>query len=183
MDEIKPKVFCIGLSRTATQSIVAALEQLGWHTIHYPRSVRELDMYDASADITVSRRFRYLDLVYPGAKFILTVREQKTWLVSCKRHFDSQAWRCNPFGEWTAIQRDTGDNDFAVYGSVVFHSLKFETAYALHEEKVRDYFAGRDNLLILDIVDTNDADLWRQLCDFLGVAVVTGPFPWENKSQ
>ena len=179
----KPKVFCIGLSRTATQSLVAALEILGWHTVHYPRTVQELDTYDAGADITVSRRFRYLDLVYPGAKFILTTRERKAWLASCQRHFDGQAWRRTPFEEWTAILRDTADNDFAVYGSVVFHELKFETAYELHDQHVRDYFAGRDNLLILDIADTNDEELWRRLCEFVDAPIVADPFPWENRSQ
>lgn len=89
------KVFGLGLSRTGTASLGHALNLLGVKTIHYPHDERTfadlrnanyrlhiLDDYQGIVDIPVCPYYPQLDEVYPGSKFILTVREKNSWLTS-----------------------------------------------------------------------------------------------------
>jgi len=106
----KPKVFGLGLSRTGTRSLTAALHLLGWDTVHYPVDRAALDAmvrgdvgfphlerYDGMTDITVSPYFEDLDHAYPGSKFVLTVRDEESWLKSCKNHWaDRPAYQETP---------------------------------------------------------------------------------------
>lgn len=93
------KVLVLGLSRTGTKSLSCALNQLGIQCKHYPydaRTQRELasrnarlsilEQYQAIVDISVVPGYPALDRAYPGSKFILTVRDMDSWLVSLKRH-------------------------------------------------------------------------------------------------
>ena len=82
------KIFGIGLSKTGTTSLHVALEILGYSSVHYPVTWEEFDRYDAAHDITVASRFEELDKLYPGSRFILTLRDLNQWLRSCENHFD-----------------------------------------------------------------------------------------------
>ncbi len=62
------KFFGIGLSRTATSSLVAALDLLGYQVRHYPSmnfyfgrlsiKRREFDLYDALTDLPVAHLYK-----------------------------------------------------------------------------------------------------------------------------
>ena len=82
-DPPSPKVLGVGLSKTGTSSLSAALTILGYRTVHYPPldRLRELlDDSDAATDTPVACSFRELDRQYPGSRFILTVRDPDSWL-------------------------------------------------------------------------------------------------------
>jgi Sulfotransferase domain len=164
------KVFGIGLGRTGTGSLVAALNLLGVRSIHYPsddQTLRELkaaqfrlsvlDEYDGAADISVAPYYAELDRAYPGSKFILTVRDKANWLDSIEAHLAN----VNNF-----------DYEFArfvhtvTYGCEVFHRERFARAYDCHVMNVSLYFSQRpSDLLVLDICK---GDGWDLLCSFLG---------------
>lgn len=80
------KIFGIGLSRTGTTSLTAALKILRVQAIHWPQSMGDIARHEASTDITVSLMFEELDRKYPGSKFIYTIRERDPWLASCEKH-------------------------------------------------------------------------------------------------
>ena len=97
------KVFGIGLSKTGTTSLHAALEILGYRAGTF-RHMRDLGLdhwfrgdfspnylkdLDAVTDLPVATWFRELDIRYPGSKFILTVRPRDSWLQSIKRQFEN----------------------------------------------------------------------------------------------
>jgi len=99
-----PKVFGLGLSRTGTRSLTAALHVLGIDTMHYPMDPASLetlvrgdarfpllDHYDGITDITTIPFFAELDRLHPGAKFILTTRDEASWLRSCKQPWGGMA--------------------------------------------------------------------------------------------
>src|SRR5690606_27032839 len=78
------RVFGIGLSRTGTRSLTAALHVLGIDTVHYPidddtfRALSSgqldfgiLDGFDGITDITVVPYYADLARRYPDAKFVL----------------------------------------------------------------------------------------------------------------
>lgn len=170
------KVFGIGLSRTGTTSLAAALDVLGYRTKHCPLHVWDIDHHDASTDIGVAARFEFLDGVYPGSKFIYTVRGVEAWLASCQR------W-------WTRPERREQTQDGAIvscleyerilYGGVGFNQDRFLDAYARHDEHVREWFADRpDDLLIMNICN---GDGWEKLLPFLGFGDEV-PFPCRNPS-
>ena len=88
----KPKVFCIGLSRTGTTSITVALHQLGYDAHHQchalvthdsagrPRMSRDwAEAFDVHSDIAPATVFEELAVAYPDARFVLTRREPRIW--------------------------------------------------------------------------------------------------------
>lgn len=164
---MKPKVFGLGLSRTGTTSLTVALERLGWDTKHYPnptRLISEANQHDALTDIPVILMFQEFDVIFPEAKFILTVRDKKSWLKSCKNH-----WTKKSRGGVSLLVRR------AVFGTGQFDSDIFMRAYKRHLQFVREYFKGRrDKLLIMDIIG---GEGYGKLCPFLGVDVLDEPFP------
>lgn len=166
------KIFGIGLERTGTTSLAAAMRRLGFTTHHFPRTTNEIDEADFSNDITVACRYRDLDVLYPGSKFILTLREEEAWLDSCARWYGSLAE--NHVLDFTAMAAAT-----QLYGSEFFDPELWRIGSKYHELAVRGYFADRPgDLLIIDICAGQG---WEQLLPFLGAAL--GPFPWENVFQ
>ena len=87
----RPKVFCIGLSRTGTTSISVALQMLGFEAHHQCADIVDLtgakprvnrcwaDAFDAHADVAPATVFEELAKLYPDARFVLTQREPRTW--------------------------------------------------------------------------------------------------------
>ena len=98
-----PKVLGIGLSRTGTMSLAQALGQLGYRAANFVdhREARRgesswfagdfdtdsLSGFDAAVDLPLPAFYPQLDARYPGSKFILTIRDPETWLVSVRRHW------------------------------------------------------------------------------------------------
>jgi hypothetical protein len=70
------KVFGIGLSKTGTTSLSAALAILGYRSKHFPKD-EDFARYDAFSDITVAMKFKTLDRFFPGSQFIYTVTRSR----------------------------------------------------------------------------------------------------------
>jgi hypothetical protein len=177
------KVFGIGLSKTGTTSLTAALDILGVPTIHNPhddRTRRELqsgrpkltvlERYQAVTDIPVAPYYAQLDRLYPGSKFILTVRDVDSWIESTRNHWRLiPSWEADPF---------YGFLHAAVYGCLQFDENRFRWAYETHRRNVEHYFSGRpDDLLVMDLVG---GDGWERLCSFLGLDIPATAFPHRN---
>ena len=161
------KVFGIGLSGTGSHSLVAALKTLGYRSKHCPKRIEQFDEYDALADIPVSGRFEFLDLVYPKSRFILTTRDLEGWLANRRKKRSDD----RPRGLWALEAR------FNTYGRIEtdFDEMALTTCYWRHHDRVARYFAGRpEDLLTLDIVG---GEGWEQLCPFLGMEIPDRPFP------
>ncbi len=167
----RPKVFGIGLSKTGTTSLAGALTLLGYRTVHYPpldRLPELLADVDAATDTPVACRFRELDERYPGARFILTVRDRPGWLASARREFAGR-----PVTE--AWKREVRTR---LYGVPDWQPASFLSGYDRHTAAVREHFAHRPkDLLVLDIFA---GDPWPALCGFLRCPVPAVAFPHEN---
>lgn len=166
------RIFGIGLSRTGTTSLALALHRLGFKTAHFRVSNRIIDdpiieQYQALADIPVAWRFAELDKRYPGSRFVYTIRPINQWLDSCQRWL----FRSVPAGSPLAEVR------LRMYGTPNFDRERFRSAYLQHERAVREHFAGRCNLLVMNIVG---GDGYEKLCLFLGVTALDEPFPRVN---
>jgi Sulfotransferase domain len=185
------KVFGLGLSRTGTRSLTAALHVLGFDAVHYPTDQGTLDTlvrgdarfpllehYDGITDVTVARYYEALDHAWPGSKFVLTVRDRDSWLDSCAFHWSvPMADKQDRGPVYMEIQRFLRA---AVYGSYEFDEQRFRRVYQRHVEGVTRYFAGRErDLLVLDIAAGQG---YERLAPFLGVPVPRQPFPVKGKA-
>ncbi len=217
------KVFGIGLSRTGGASLGAALVRLGLRTVHFPADpatrreiIRYLDQgaagpleltvlgdLDAVSDTPICCVYEGLDEAYPDAKFILTVRDEASWLRSCEAYWGDP--ERHPKGRRLGAGRSRFDRGLRalitgplrrrlgrsidhsaytaaiekhLYGSSDFAAERFAAVRRSHEQAVRERFADRpDKLLVLDICS---GEGWERLCPFLGVDTPTEPFPWHN---
>ena len=98
--ESKPKVFGIGFHKTGTKSLAEALEKLGY-SVTGPNGFRVPDIadryqticrryskrYDAFQDNPWPLTFKEMSVMWPEAKFILTLRNDDDWLKSVVNHF------------------------------------------------------------------------------------------------
>ena len=163
------KIFGIGLAKTGTKSLVEALRILQINAVHcLPREAGIVDEYEALADTPIATQFELLDQLFPGSRFICTVRDQQAWLESCRKHFIRPHQR--------AV-----DNIYRLkmFNSLVFDQEIFEQVYAAHQERVRAYFRGREkDLLYFDLAG---GEGWPKLCAFLERPVPEIPFPHRNQ--
>lgn len=171
------KVFGIGLSRTGTMSLHIALEKLGYGSIHYPpldRLFEFTDKYDAASDIPVACRYKVLDRRYPGARFVLTVRDIDKWLESTRTWYKGK----NPKENWRRDEHRILYGPCRARGPLPWGYDMFRRAYERHVAGVNAHFAGREkDLLVLDITA---GEGWEKLCAFLKRPVPRGAFPHEH---
>ena len=174
------KIIGIGLSRTGTTSLHAALVLLGYPAAHalVHKSWLEGDFgpdvlgeYDAVTDLPMSTYYPDLDRRYPGSKFILTLRDEEAWLTSMQSHFERLASKRNPLLD--TIHAIT-------YGVFCFDRSRFARVSEAHIRNVRWYFRDRPgDLLEMNVSGT---DGWVELCRFLHQPVPAFPFPHLSRS-
>ena len=167
------KIFNIGFSRTGTTSLTEALQILGFSAYHFPKSFDQIEKHDACTDMSITLGYKFLDLMYPESKYILTTRKLESWLSSMEVLF----------AQWN-IEHDTPGYPtdymhYAIYGTVKFDEDKMAKAYFNHIDDVKNYFKYKhEDLLELDIDSDNK---WEKLCTFLNVEIPDVPYPHSNK--
>ncbi len=180
------KVFCVGFQKTGTSSLSKALQALGfsvgdsigvlnrtvnWRALDPKPEIIEkvmavVDEVDAIQDSPNAFIYRALDVAYPGAKFILTIRDTADWLESYRRFFPDQN---NPLRHWMyGVDRFSGNE------------ARYRAIYEAQNAEIVAYFAGRpDDLLVMNIPK---GDGWLKLVTFLGKDALK-PFPHANKGN
>jgi len=177
-----PKVFGIGISRTGTTSLSKALRRLGYDTIHAPLSIiKRMDgrivlneeavrRYEALTDSTVAFMYKELDAAFPGAQFVLTVRDVEKWLISMRR-----VRKVRPIIRLIPKTHQLFSEAFGEH--YLNDEEAMRAAFLRHTDEVRAHFKGRDNLLVMDFAA---GDGWGKLCRFLGRPLPDAPFPHNN---
>lgn len=177
IDPIPTRIFGIGMHKTATTSLHTALTILGydsahWKTAHWAKAIwNEMIIQEKSptveghyavCDLPITLLYKELDAVYPGSKFILTVRDEDKWLQSVKNHWDPalnpyrKAWNKDPF---------THKIHKIVYGRKDFDPEVMLERYRRHNAEVKEYFRGRWSDLL--VMNSDLGEGWRELCGFL----------------
>ena len=168
------KIFNIAPGRTGTKSWAEAMREIGYRTVHLPRSLEDIARYDAACDLTVALWFRELDDRYPDAKFIFSDRDTEDWLDSWEQHdrrIHHRYGRLNDFIK---------GNRIAFFGQAEFDREVWRMAWERHKEAVRKHFKDRpDKLLWLCLCE---GEGWDELCSFLQVAKPIAPFPHKGES-
>jgi Sulfotransferase domain/N-terminal domain of galactosyltransferase len=183
------RVFGIGLHKTGTTSLHHAFEILGfnswhWSSAHYAKKIwaemkafgksTALEHYYAACDLPLAMLYKELDRAYPNSRFILTLRDENDWLRSVENHWARatnkwrNAWDTDPFTHF--IHKE-------IYGQKNFDRELFRARYRRHNAEVMNYFARRNDLLVLDV---DEAHKWSKLCTFLDRPLPGVPYPSNN---
>lgn len=181
-DPGRPRVFCIGLNKTATTSFHEAMTLLGYRSLHWGGPpirklveaaleqgrplLEDLDpAIDAFSDIeALSLNFDVLDRQYPGSRFVLTVRPLDDWLDSRRRHVETNQRR-KALGEYDGTFLDVDE-------------AGWRALWTNHVDRARRHFRDRSDFAEVDITA---GDGWEPLCAVLGRPVPDAPFPWINR--
>lgn len=176
------RIFCIGLHKTGTTSLLQAFLRLGIRTCDgladrverdaFPALVNRISMvethysdYVAFEDVPWSALWRELYLKYPNARYILTTRNREAWLQSVLCHFGTTH---DAVHGW-------------MYGSPCPQGSEKEWLrhFDAHNHAVQEFFASRPSARFLHIViddGTSTAEVSMRLRLFLGFA--PGPCVW-----
>ena len=166
------RVFGVGLPKTGTQSLNAALNRLGYVSKHNDKEdwkdlSRGKYRWDKRYWATTHfgcRHYAYLHDVYPEARFILTVRED--WLESARHWFSTHL---------------TGEDEqklvrWLIFGMTGFNEAHFREVYRNHVENfVRWAVENKVDYLMFNVKEG-----WGPLCRFLDVPEPKEPFPHRN---
>ncbi|MEP3477683.1 MAG: sulfotransferase [Fuerstiella sp.] len=177
------RVFCLGLHKTGTTSLKYALESVGYQVADYfgehdpeirkhalPEALIQMVNHDAAQDDPWWMLYQELDEEFPGSQFILLTREKTEWFNSCLKYFGGSG--INHVREWfygDGLSIPSEDNRE--------HWIERHCEF---EEKVRNYFAERDDDFIELAVCHGEG--WDKLAPFLGLKGVKGAFPKANTS-
>jgi len=180
----QPKVFGIGLNKTGTTTLGQCGRILGLRCTSCDRTLLEdfasrndlsriihrVNHHDLFEDWPWPLIYQQLDQMFPGSKFILTVRSSEDkWLESLKSH----SMRTHPIRHCRKL----------AYGFNFPHKHEKEHIefYRRHNDSVRSYFDGRSK----DFLELcwENGDGWEKLCNFLGYDVPEAPLPHANKGK
>ena len=175
----RPMVVGIGLPKTGTTSLRSALGILGYDI----GNVKELDnpykdAFVGDSLLLPTTRYREIDIMYPNAMFILTLRKTpEIWYNSVDR------WANLPNKKDHAGLRKQRKS---MYGYEMPEKDPFIFYYKNHCEEVMDHFEykygakAKEKLLI---VCWETGDGWEEVCEFLTRPVPDRPFPMKNRNK
>ncbi|HEX3653253.1 MAG TPA: sulfotransferase [Rhizomicrobium sp.] len=186
-----PKIFGIGFQKTGTSSLDEAFRILGHRTdkgVFINASAKRNSLFidppltnaevlervlpiarekEAFSDNPWPLLYRELDKLFPGSKFVLTVRDPQRWIASLLRHYGD---RESDVLEW-------------LYGCRILpgNEARCLAVYEAHNAAIRKHFAPRPGALLeIDIAQAPD---WSALCAFLGKPAPATPFPHANAAD
>lgn len=177
------KIFGIGLPKTGTGTLNEALNRLGFKSIHFGstecdemrdklyRGIYKFDLLERYDAVTNACETYYaqLDKVYPGSKFILTVRDKDAWLDSARSHWKWMTDKPNGISHALTIH-----NHLITFGTYLFNEDRFSYVYDLTIQNANIYFKDRESdLLTLDVTTESNID---RLAAFLGKPTTGEPF-------
>ena len=182
-------IFNLGLFKTGTTSLHAAMDMLGFRSIHdwkcEKKVVRAIDenkdwlyylkQYNTFTEIWphLQDNFPQYDVQNPGSKFILTIRDMDERIESYKKHLRRYLnIRKEPRHCWKNCPL------LLYYKMKNWDKTFIQQDFLQHNQRVQDYFKDRpDDLLVINICA---GEGWEPLCKFLDKPVPDIPFPKEN---
>lgn len=184
--KISQKIFGIGWAKTGTTTLGKVLQILGYkHKTQDFALVEELMQgrfeaikrvvheHDSFEDWPWLLMYKQLDVLFPNAKFILTIRDEQSWLKSYRNMLSKEP---------PSTQRTNEMRSF-LYG-LAFPDVSDEALlarYRAHNQEVLNYFSHRSEQLL--VVDWTKEEAWERICTFLNKEVPKQPIPHENKGK
>jgi len=174
------KLFIIGLPRTGTTSISAALLEHQLKVAHTAFTKHAFELADVISDAPCFSDYRQLDELFPGSKFVYLDRALKDWVPSMQMLLTKMGTKLDKeHGSFHPVLKRSFDMAFDLYQVENPSDEKhLRHCYQTHQKSVYDHFAERDNLITINL---NDADSFDRLLTFIGLdANGRGNFPKLN---
>jgi hypothetical protein len=178
------KIVGVGMHKTGTTSLGAALRllgyrMLGWNNVsaslykrgHSDALIDVMNDFDGFEDAPWYLLYEKAYERFPDVKFVLTTRsDMDAWYNSLVKHLER-----SPPGQFSFI--DT------IYGTLDITNNRqlFIDTHLEHIDKVCR-FADRHNVPLLKVCWEN-GDGWPELCTFLGKPAPEAPFPHLNAAR
>lgn len=176
------KIFIIGLPRTGTTSVCAALLEQDLKVAHTAYSKHTFTLADVIADTPCYCDYQQLDQLFPNSKFIYLERALDTWLPSIQMLLQKISPYIKPEGKFNPILKRCFNSTFSLSTVPDPCSSKHLTScYKNHQQEVINYFSNRIDWLRITINQTNS---YAELMQFLGLK--HGPndnFPHLNQGR
>lgn len=163
----KNKIFIIGLPRTGTTSVCAAMLNLGYKVAHTAYTDKTFESAKVIADTPVFCDYQQLDNAYPNAKFIYLERSLDKWLPSIQQlllrmHINL----ARDDGGFNPIIKRCYLNTFAPYSLDNINSYEFlANCYQQHFMQAQNYFQQRTQDFLS--IDISAPSSFEQLVNFL----------------
>jgi len=169
------KIFGIGWSKTGSTSLNKALNALGINSTHGKSLFNQAIKYEKENGLPILSslpqftgftaliryHFKEIDKVIPNSKFILTVRDLKSYIKSEEGHYRTK-------------------NTY-LGTPLLSNKRTMEKRYKTHCRDVMRYFKNRPkDLLVMNICA---GEGWEKLCEFLEVPIPDEPFPYLNTAE
>jgi hypothetical protein len=163
----REKIFILGLPRSGTTSICAAMLELGYSVAHTAYTQKTFDNAQVIADTPIFADYKQLDSFYPNSKFIYLARDSDKWVPSIKQLLQRMYINVTrEDGGFNTIIKRCYQKTFSPFTLENIESDDFLTlCYQKHSKEVHQYFAERPrDLLTIDIsIPTSYAKLQRFL--------------------
>jgi hypothetical protein len=161
------KIFIIGLPRTGTTSVSAALLDYGFKVAHTAYTKRAFELADVISDAPCFCDYKELDKLFPGSKFVYLERSLEYWIPSIQMLVKKMLPELDPTGGYLhPVLKRSFNTIFALSTTRDLNEAHFTQCYLNHQNAISDYFSGRNDLLKINISDYGSL---RSLLGFLGI--------------
>lgn len=173
------KVFIIGLPRTGTTSVCAALLDHGFKVAHTAYTQQTFHLADVIADTPSFCDYPQLDLLFRDSRFVYLERQLTNWVPSMRRLLEKMTANLRPEGHFNPIIKRCFNDTFQLSQTADPLSTQHLTqCYQRQQQQVADYFVGRKDLFTLDV---SQSDSLTTLLNFMGKPIADSlDFPHLN---
>lgn len=190
-DRARRKVFGIGLSKTGTTSLAAALDILGFQTAHFRNPITnaiiegaDFDLFDALNDGPVSAYFESLHAAYPNALFVCSTRPLESWEASVRAHRIRTRGTDEPRDLDRIAALEGPDSPLTArlpIHDLIWRHPDLASVHARWAARVEAFFADKPGKLLRFSVFEGHG--WGELCGFLDLPLPEHEFPHANKAD
>jgi len=174
------KIFIIGLPRTGTTSVCAAMLELGFTVAHTAYTQQTFEQAQIIADTPIFCDYQMLDNYYPKSRFIYLERDSHLWLPSIKQlliRMQKNMLRAD--GGFNTIIKRCYQQTFSPFTEENIKDEQFLLkCYQQHQNGVKSYFKNRPQELLS--IDVSKEGSYTQLLSFLELGVIDGNFQQMN---
>ena len=126
--------------------------------------------YDAFSDLPMCHFYKEIDRNLSDDKiFICTVRDKKSWLESCKKHYTR-----NPFNEYSI----GAQLRFSFFGQHKFDEHIWSKKYDEFYSGINEYFKTREKDILM--INITGGEGYEKLCPFLNKKLIDEKIPKKN---
>lgn len=161
------KLFIIGLPRTGTTSVSAALLDYGFKVAHTAFTQRTFELAEVFSDTPCYCDYRQLDQLFPDSKFVYLNRDIQSWLPSMQMLLKKMQTNLSPAGHFNPIMKRCFNQTFELPTTPnPLADEHLSHCYQQHQQQVFDYFFERQDFISIDVSQPGSLSA---LLNFIGI--------------